>query len=368
MMSPFQRLYEVLAGSSHADLRRQVQFLKAENQVLRARLGQRVRTTPPERARLVRLGLPLGAAIKDLITIVSPRTFAKWVAARTRSKNPTRPRGPGRPPTPDSIRRLVLRIARQTDWGYTRIVGELKKLGVSVSRSTVINILKEAGLPTGPQRGEGSWDQFIMSHAQTLWACDFVSKRVWTLRGLVDAFVLVFIHVGTRRVHISISTTRPDAAWAAGQADELIRAVGGTGSGEREGGPRLLIRDRDSKFGGGAGVRREGGFDDRLGAAGVSVLRLPVASPNLNAYAERFIQTLQRECLDRFIVLGTSHLDYLVREYADYYNRQRPHSGIQFRAPCGPSPPAASDPPRPADVRCRQRLGGVVKHFYRSAA
>jgi len=160
-----------------------VEYLKAENAILRAKLPTRITVTATEKARLVQLGAALGGALKDLITIVSTRTFARGVAAvngtDVDSATPTSAastRQPGRPRTAEDIRTLVLKLARENDWGYTRILGELKKLGIStVSRSTVVNILKEAGLDPGPTRGKGTWDEFVKRHAATLWASDFVS-------------------------------------------------------------------------------------------------------------------------------------------------------------------------------------------------
>jgi putative transposase len=113
-------------------------------------------------------------------------------------------------------------LARENGWGYTRILGELKKLGVrKICCSTVINILKEHGLDTGPKRGEGSWNEFLSRHVQALWACDFFSKRVWTAFGFVELFVLVFIQVGTRRVHIAGITANPDTEWMKRQAKNM---------------------------------------------------------------------------------------------------------------------------------------------------
>src|SRR5262249_10209749 len=153
-------------------------------------------------------------------TIVTPRAFARWVAAdRGEESTPEKSnRKPGRPRTPEDIRKLVLRLAGENGWGYARVLGELKKLGVrSVSKTTVANILREAGLDPGPKRGEGSWSDFVRRHAATLWACDFLTVRSVTLTGCVDLFVLFFIHVGTRRVVVSGVTANPDPAWVAQQ-------------------------------------------------------------------------------------------------------------------------------------------------------
>ncbi len=155
MPNIFRRLLTTLAGSGRDDLRRQIRYLKAENEVLRSKIAGSVPVTPAELARLVRLSRPLGSAIRSLVTIVRPETFLKWVretGKRPKRKTPTTK--PGRPRTPEQIRAIVLRIACETGFGYTRILGKLKKLGImGVSRSMVVNILKEAGLPTGPQCG-----------------------------------------------------------------------------------------------------------------------------------------------------------------------------------------------------------------------
>ncbi|MCE7975124.1 MAG: transposase, partial [Leptolyngbya sp. PLA1] len=165
-----------------------------------------------------------------------------------------------------------------------------------VSRSTVVNILKDAGLPTGPERGEATWDQFIKSHAKTLWACDFLRHRIVTKWGFRDAYMLVFVNVATRRAVATASTEHPDAAWVAAQVP-LFKAAAGDGATEC----RVLTRDSDTKFG--------RPFDEALRACDITPVRLPHRAPNLNAHVERFIQTVQDECLDRFIVLGTRHLD-----------------------------------------------------------
>lgn len=133
-----------------------------------------------------------------LLLIVTPRTFARWMSGQQRRKPVIKV---GRRPTPYEVRELILRLARENAWGYTRILGELKKLGsTNVSRSTVVNSLKAEGLDPGPKRGKGSWDEFIKIHSSTFWACDFVGEKIWTGRGLVDYFILFFIHLETRRV------------------------------------------------------------------------------------------------------------------------------------------------------------------------
>jgi putative transposase len=220
-MRLLQPLFALFASATDSQLAKVVEYLKAENRILRDRLPKRLTVTSRERNRLVKLGSKLGSAIRDLITIVTPRAFARWVAAgRGGTSTARKPaRRPGRPRTPEDIRKLVLKLASENGWGYARVLGELKKLGIrSVSKTTVANILRRAGLDPGPKRSAGTWDEFVRRHASTLWACDFLSVRSATLRGFVDLFLIFFLHVGTRRVIASGVTANPDAAWVAQQA------------------------------------------------------------------------------------------------------------------------------------------------------
>jgi putative transposase len=357
MRASVNALLLLLAQATDKALARYVQFLKVENQILRSKLPRVVKVTPQERRRLVKFGRPLGSALKELISIVSPRTFLRWLAAdgRERGRRASSVR-PGRPRTAEAIRELVLRLARENDWGYTRILGELKKLGVrKVCRSTVVNILREAGLDPGPKRGEDTWDDFIKRHAATLWSCDFFTKQVWTLRGLVEIYVLFFLNVQTRRVYIAGLTVHPDRAWVAQQARNTAMFFA-----EQDVKPAMLLRDNDGKFG--------PEFDAVFAAEGVAVKRITPASPNLNARAERWVQTVKRELLDRFVVFGETHLRYLLSEFLSHYHQARPHQSLGNAPPCGPPSPADGLPPDPNEVVCEERLGGLLKHYKRRAA
>lgn len=350
----FHPLLVILANATHRDLVAQIQYLKAENEILRSKLPDRVTVTERERQRLIKLGTKTGAAIKELISIVTHRTFQRWVAASKKQPKAQKRanRKPGRPRTPEYIREQVLRIARETGWGYTRILGELKKLGIrNVSKTTVRNILKEAGLDPGPDRGKGSWDEFLRIHAQTLWACDFLSKKVWTLGGLVDYFVLVFINIETREAVATSATASPNSCWVAQQARNFVFDVETAGMRVTH-----LIHDWDTKF--------TDQFDAILESEGASIHRVGPLKPNLNAYAERFIQTIQQECLDHFVVLGEKHLNYIVREYVAHYNTERPHMALGH--PPRPSAEAADDDV--GHVEVASRLGDLLHHYYRAAA
>lgn len=344
----FHPIFYLLASVTKKELARQLQYLKAENRILREKLPKRIKVTPLERQRLLKAGRRLGKAINELITIVTPRTFARWLQLEKESASGKRStRKPGRPPTADEIRALVVRIAKENGWGLTRVLGELKKLRIKLSRQTVKNIILEHGLDPGPKRGEGTWDEFLKIHAATLWQCDFLSVRTWTQRGLVELYLLVFLNVGSRRVWISAPTAHPHGAWVAQQARNF-----GSEAAALNLEATILIHDRDGK------LTRE--FDDILKSSGVEVAKLPPMSPNLNAFVERFIQTLRVECLDHFLILGERHLQHLVKQFVAHYHAERPHQSLDNRPLTGtpPLPEPSIPPPSPDDVDCHERLGG----------
>jgi putative transposase len=349
MVRFFHPLLKLIASATHQELLAQVQYLKAENEILRSRLPRRVIVTRAERARLVRLGILVGAVIGQLVTIVKPRTLARWV--RQYNGTPSKKRT-GRPRIEEDIEALVVRLAKETGWGYTRILGELRKLGIRrVSRSTVVNILRRNGLETGPRCGEGSWLQFIQIHAETLWACDFITKKIWTQRGLIDYFILFAINVQSRRVHVLGMTANPTSEWMAQQARNLCMHWQ-----DQEQPASDLIRDRDGKF--------TAQFDAIVTSEGVQVVRLTPGTPNLNAYAERWVQSLKYECLNNFIVLGERHLRHLVSQYVEHYLNERPHQAKDNMPLSGASPPTEPH----GDIICHERLGGLLRHYTRQAA
>lgn len=202
--------------------------------------------TDQEKRRLLRFGKKLGQQLKELISIVTYQSFQRWVreaeAAHT-AKKATPKRKPGRPRTPDDIRELVLKLARENSWGYTRILGELRKLGIkSISRQTVKVILNENDIDPGPKRGKRTWDEFLKIHADTLWQCDFVSKPMWTVKGLVDLYFIVLLHLGTRRCWISPCTLSPDSAWVRQQARNFVMEAEDLNLA-----PQYVMRDNDTK-------------------------------------------------------------------------------------------------------------------------
>ena len=198
--------------------------------------------TPAERSKLLKLGRRIGPGLKELITIVCYRTFCRWLSNESSRKKPAKA---GRPRKPEELRALVVQMAKDTGWGFRRILGELKKLRIrNLSVSTIRRILIENGFDPAPKRGPGSWHEFVRRHLKTLWACDFFTKKVWTLRGPVEYYVLFFIHIATRRVHISGMTPNPDAIWMTQQARNMSMYFEEQGEYK----PTHIIRDRDTKF------------------------------------------------------------------------------------------------------------------------
>ena len=370
IMASFRNVYTslllVIAGSTDRELARQVNYLKAENQILRSRLPSRISLTEREKNRLIRFAKNLGSALNELATIVHPGTIRRWIREAAAKSKARRKGKSGRPRTAKDIEKLILKLAKDNSWGYTRILGELKKLGIeSVTRNTVKNILKRNGFESGPKRGPGTWDEFVNRHAKTLWQCDFFSKKIVSKSGLRDIFVLIFINVETRRVYISPSTYKPDEQWMVQQATTFIEST-------KAGGPKckILMLDNDAKY--------SKLFMDVFEKGKIKTQRTPIRSPNMVAFAERFVQTIKQECLDHFVVFGHKHMDLLCQEFKDYYHEERPHQGLENelvidgtrtkkRSKSGTTQSEAVSIPI-SEIRCKERLGGLLKSYSRRAA
>lgn len=239
-------LLTLLASLTRQELAQQVAYLKAENRILRSKLPDRITLNNQERRTLVKQGKKLGARIKELISIVSYSTFRKWVRSveDAPDKRP-KPKDakPGRPRVEESISEAIIRIRKETGWGYTKIVQAMRRLGHKISRQTVKNLLVEAGLGPEPNDHPDTWPDFLKRHAATMWQCDFACKRKWTVRGMVDLYFLVFIHIGTRRIWVSPCTANPTGEWTTQQARNFDMLL------QDENLPcTILQRDQDTKY------------------------------------------------------------------------------------------------------------------------
>ncbi len=236
--------------------------------------------------------------------LVTPTTLLRW-HRRLVARRWTYGGRSGRPPIGGDIRDLVLRLARENPrWGYQRIVGELNGLGVAVSATTVKKILREAGLGPAGSRVGLSWHAFLRAQAQSMLAVDFFTVETIALRRL---YVLFFIELGSRRVHVAGCTGNPTGPWIAQQARQFAWTLQ-----ERPGSFRFLIRDRDSKF------TRD--FDAVFRSEDIKIIKTPVRAPKANAFAERFVRTVRAECLDWLLIMNRRHLERVLRVFADHYN------------------------------------------------
>jgi transposase InsO family protein len=249
------------------------------------------------------------------------------------------------PPTSEYSRQLILRMTRENpSWGYFRIRGELLKLGHAVAATTIRSVLLAAGIPPAGRRSRLTWKQFLAAHAETLVAADFFSVDTIFFKRL---YVLIYVHLATRRVMSASCTAQPSGAWVTQQARNLSWKL------EDEGIElSVVIHDRDKKFAPSA--------DAVFRSDGSRVILTPLMAPRANAHAERWIGSCRRECLDWVLVANQRHLEAILREYFVNYNEERPHRSLQLRQPA-----ARGDPPAPActTVHRKMRLGGLLSHY-----
>ena len=284
--------------------------------------------------------------------LITPQTLLRWHRQLVRRRWTYPSARAGRPSIDATTRELVLRLARENPrWGYQRIAGELNKLSLRVSPSTVRRLLADAGRGPAPRRSGPSSREFMRAQAASIVACDFFTVDTALLRRY---YVLFFIELQTRRVHLAGATTNPDGRWVAQQARNLslTAALGDI---------TFPIRDRDSKF--------TSGLDEVFRTEGIAVIQTPFRSPQANAHAERFVRTARTECLDWLLIVGPRHLDRVLRIYVDHYNTERPHRAL------GRCPPVATQPPPPPppltaiqQLERRDRLGGLLHAYHLAAA
>ena len=327
------------------------------------RLLQRRHPQPPRLTRWEKLSLAVltakfarvvsgsRARLSASVLLFRPETVLWWHRDLVRRKwTCTRRRSGGRPPLGAELEGLILRFAEENPrWGYSRIHGELHKLGYTLSRSAVRDVLKRQRVPPAPERGRrgASWGRFLAQHREQLLACDFFTVDTLFLRTI---YVLFFIELGTRRIHVAGCTAHPTSAWVAQQARQL--------SWQLQDGAlpvRYLLHDRDTKF--------APAFDMVFTSEGVEIIRTPFRAPNANAIAERWVRSVRAECLDHLLVLGEAHLRRVLTAYADHYNHARPHQGLGQRTPVAPAAPPGS-----GAVRRRDLLGGLLRDYHREAA
>ena len=284
--------------------------------------------------------------------LVTAATLLRW-HRRLVARRWTYARRTGRPPIRREIRALVLRLARGNPrWGYQRIVGELKGLGLVVSATTVRSWLRAAGLGPAGTRGGMTWREFVRAHRRSMLAVDFFTVETMWLQRL---YVLFFIELGSRHVHIAGCTPNPTVPWVTQQARQLTWTLA-----DRPDSFRFLIRDRDQKF--------TDSFDDVFRSNGLEIIRTPFRAPQANGVAERFVRTVRSECLDWVLILNHQHLKRVLDIFGEHYNTHRPHRALGLAPPRSTRPAVAPAPAwGEARVQRRDRLGGVVHEYVLAA-
>ena len=356
----FSVLFDLLRLFARSNHEKDLEILLLRQQL---RILQRNRTHPPRLAwwekvplamlvgKLVQRATHSRARLSQSLLLFTPETVLRWHRDLVRHQWIFRHRSAvGRPRIAVQLEALIVRLARENPrWGYGKIEGELRKLGYRVGRSTIRDVLKRQHIPAAPQRaGQSStWRAFLRQHQQHLLACDFFT--IETLR-LKTVYVLFFIEIGTRRIHLAGCTVKPTAAWVTQQARQFVWKL------QEEGRVmRFVLHDRDTKF--------PAAFDTVFTSEDMEVILTPYRAPNANAYAERWVRSVREECLDHVLIINERHLDHVLTEYSQYYNQARPHQGIGQQIPASPSHQPGQGPVQQRDI-----LGGLIHDYYREAA
>jgi putative transposase len=338
----------ILLGRSSASKNAELLALRHEVAVLR-RAAPRPRLDWADRAVFAALIRLLPAQLR-MHRLVAPGTVLRW-HRRLVTRHWTCPHRTGRPPVSAEIATLIERLATENNsWGYIRILGELLKLGHTVSASTIRRVLKALKIPPAPQRNtDTTWRQFLRTQAATMLAADFFHVDCAVI--LQRLYCLFAMEVGSRYVHILGVTANPDGAWTTQQIRNLLMELG-----DRAAGFRFLIRDRAGQF--------TSAFDAVLADAGIEAVKITPQSPRANAYAERFVLTARTEITDRMLIFGERHLRTILAQYERHYNGRRPHRGRQLRPPRADHPVADLSHQR---IKRRPVLGGLINEYERAA-
>ena len=336
----------------------EILVLRHQLRVLQRRLPHPSRPSRWEKLTLAILAIKLRDLAPGLrtpwcqsILLFKPDTILRWHRQLVRQKWIFRQRTtPGRPSIAGEIEDLIVQLARENPrWGYSRVHGELCKLGYTVGRSTIRDILKHHRIHPAPHRGRQSvsWRAFLSHYRHQILACDFFTVETLFMR---TVYVLFFIELGRRRIHLAGCTRHPNLAWVTQQARQLSWHIQDSTLPVR-----FLIHDRNTRF-----CRT---FDTVFRSKGVSIINTPYHAPNANAVAERWIRSIREECLDHLVILHEHHLHSVLVEYRHHFNHRRPHQGLNQQCPV----PVLQHSGK-SRVHRRDVLGGIIHDYYRDAA
>jgi Homeodomain-like domain/Integrase core domain len=352
------RLLAYITGTVDQELLLRNEYLAAENRILKGQIKTRLQLSDAERTTLAEIAHRLGRkSLEEVAVSAKPDTILGWYRKLIANKfdGSKARRTHGRPRIDEEMESLVVRMAKENpSWGYDRMVGAMANLGYKLSDQTVGNILGRHDVAPAPKRKHTtSWKDFIRTHLDVLAGTDFFTVEVVTLKGLITYYVLFFIHLGSRKVCLAGMIPHPDEEW--------MKQIGRNVTIEQWGfltNCRYLLRDRDGKF--------CPSFDEIIELGNVKPIRLPARSPNLNAFSERWVKSVKEECLSQLILFGEASLKRALQQYLIHYHEERNHQGkenaLLFPSQAGP---VGSEQ---RSVQCQQRLGGLLKYYYRQAA
>ncbi len=355
---PMTMLLAMLAGWMNQQQQQIINYLKEENNILKTELlkatgKKRIILNDSQRRRLAILARKLGRkTLSNICNVFSPDTLLLWhrkLVANKYDGSKNRGKG-GRPRISDYLKQLIIDMAKDNKHlGCRKLHGYLKYLGLKVSATTISRVLREHGIEPCPDRPERtSWNEFIKAHWDSLSAVDFFTVEVHTIKGLVRYMVLFCIDYKTRKVEIAGITPQAYGDWMVQMARNLTDPIDGFLKDKK-----FLVIDRDPLF--------TKAFKETMRAGGVKCIKTTVASPNLNPFAERFVRSIKHECLNKMILLGESHLRYVVNEYVEHYHTERPHQGI------GNNIITPLPQPKDGKIVCLERLGGLLRSWRRAA-
>jgi putative transposase len=308
----------------------------------------RPRLQPARRALLAALSRLLPRA-RWSVFLVRPETLLRWHRRMVRRRWTYPAASTGRPPISKEVQQLVVRLARENPrWGYQRMHGELLRLGLRVSASSIRRVLRAHGLDPTPRRAPTSWRAFLHQQAPGILACDFFTVDTVFLRRV---YALFFIELDSRQVHLAGVTDHPTGVWVAQQARNLVVSLG-----DQAAMWKFLIRDADAKL--------TRAFDDVWRSTDTEIILTPVHAPNANAVAERWVATVRQECLDQLLIVGRQQLVRILRRYLEHYNQRRPHRSLAHATPVPSERAEAESAPSLGQVRRCDILGGVIHDEY----
>jgi transposase len=359
----FQFIIAMIVYAIIARTARRIDYLQEEVRVLKEALAtatgkKRIDFTAEQRRRLALKGKALTPEERSICCqIVRPATILAWFRQLAAQKyDSSNGRRPGRPRKEVAIQTLVVALARENPgWGYTKIRDASRGLKIEIGRTTVADMLTEAGIEPAPERRrKRTWKQFLKSHWDTLYACDFFCVEVLGVFGTVRYMVFFVIEIKTRAVHIAGIRIAPDRVWMQQMARNLLDPVDGF---LRK--ASYLIHDRDPLF--------TKAWTALLKSSGVKCAPTPAHSPNCNPHAERFVKAIRSECLDHFVIFGERHLRNLIKQFIEHYLMERHHQGIGSQI-IKPKTAPSNDNAMLRPIECRSRLGGLLKFYHRKAA